>query len=200
MNPFKFNLIDTLRLSNKCKGNVKCLRYSRISLDKTAKLNVNSNFVIGTKENPKSKLETRFSMGKNSQLTVDGDFFVGFGSDIRVFDNANLRLGSGYLNSTVQIVCAKNIEIGNDVAIARDVIIRDTDAHEILDGKHQKEKEVKIGNHVWIGTRAIIMKGVTIGEGAVVAAGAVVTKDVPANCVAAGIPAKVIRENVEWKK
>lgn len=200
MNPFKFNLIDTLRLSRKCKGNVKCLRYSRIFIDKTAKLNVNTNFAIGTKENPRSKIETRFSMGKNSQLTVDGDFFVGFGSDIRIFDNANLRLGSGYLNSAVQIVCAKNIEIGNDVAIARDVIIRDTDAHEIIDENHQKEKEVKIGNHVWIGTRAIIMKGVKIGDGAVIAAGAVVTKDVPANCIVAGVPAKVIRENVEWKK
>lgn len=138
-------------------------------------------------------------MGKNSELEVNGEFSIGFGSDIRIFDNAKLKLGSGYLNSTVQIVCAKNIEIGDDVAIARDVIIRDTDAHEIIDGKHQKEKNVKIGNHVWIGTRAIIMKGVTIGDGAIVAAGAIVTKDVPANSIVAGVPAKIINENIEWK-
>ena len=96
-------------------------------------------------------------------------------------------------------MCAKNIEIGNDVAIAREVIIRDTDAHDIVDGKHKKVKPVKIGNHVWIGAKAMIMKGVTIGDGTIIAAGAVVTKDIPENCIAAGVPAKIIKENVTWK-
>ena len=59
--------------------------------------------------------------------------------------------------------------------------------------------QVKIGNHVWIGTRAIIMKGVTIGDGAIIGAGAIVTKDVPSNSVVVGFPAKVIRENIEWR-
>ena len=55
-------------------------------------------------------------------------------------------------------------------------------------------KPVKIGNKVWIGAHATILPGVTIGDGAVVAAGAVVTKDVPSNVVVAGVPAKVIKE------
>ena len=58
---------------------------------------------------------------------------------------------------------------------------------------------ITIGENVWIGCRALILKGVTIGDGAVVAAGAVVTKDVPANCVVAGNPAKIIKENVVWQ-
>ena len=70
----------------------------------------------------------------------------------------------------------------------------------ILDGKHKKNKPVKIGNHVWIGTRAIIMKGVTIGDGAIIAAGAVVTKDIPDGSVVGGVPAKVIGSYYEVKK
>ena len=132
-------------------------------------------------------------MGKNSKLIVQDKFDIGFGSDIRIFDNAQLILNSGYINGFTQIVCANKIEIGKDVAIARDVIIRDTDAHSIQGTNHTKEKPVKIGNHVWIGTRAVIMKGVTIGDNSVVAAGAIVTKDVPPNTIVAGVPAKVIK-------
>ncbi len=173
-------------------------KYSRVNIDRSATISGNGKISLGNKENKKSKQETRLSLGKNSELMINGQFGVGFGSDIRVFDNAKLEIGSGYLNGFVQIVCANNIKIGDNVAIARDVIIRDTDAHDILEDNHEKTLPVKIGNHVWIGTRAIIMKGVNIGDGAIVGAGSIVTKDVPANSIAVGVPAKVIRNNVEW--
>lgn len=192
------SIIKTIKM--RLKGlHINCHRYARIVINKTAKIECKGKLIIGNKENQKSRQETRLSMGKNSNLKVQGNFSIGFGSDIRIFDNAKLELGSGYLNGFVQIVCAGNIKIGNDVAIARDVIIRDTDAHEILNGKHKKTKQVIIGNHVWIGTRAIIMKGVTIGDGAIIGAGAVVTKDVPANSIVAGVPANIIRENIKWE-
>jgi acetyltransferase-like isoleucine patch superfamily enzyme len=57
---------------------------------------------------------------------------------------------------------------------------------------------VHIGSHVWIGARALILKGVRIGDGAVVAAGSVVTRDVPSRALVAGNPAQVIREDVSW--
>lgn len=190
------SIINSLKYRNK---QIIFRKYSRVAIDKSATINGNGKIAIGDKENPKSKQETRLSLGKNSELNINGNFSVGFGSDIRVFNNAKLEIGSGYLNAFVQIVCSKKISIGNDVAIARDVIIRDTDAHDILENDHKKEAEVKIGNHVWIGTRAIIMKGVTIGDGAVIGAGAIVTKDVPANSIVVGVPAKVIKENIEWK-
>ena len=59
-------------------------------------------------------------------------------------------------------------------------------------------RPIDIGNHVWIGSKANILKGIKIGEGAIVASGAVVTKDVPEHSLVAGDPAKVIRQNVEW--
>lgn len=192
------SIIKTIKF--RIKGlNINCHRHVSLYLNKNSKIECNGKLSIGIKENIESKQETRFSMGDLSYLKVNGKFSVGFGSDIRIFDNAKLELGSGYLNGFVQIVCADNIKIGNNVAIARDVIIRDTDAHEITNSKHEKTKAVIIGNHVWIGTRAIIMKGVTIGDGAIVAAGAVVTKDVPKNSIVAGVPAKVIRKNINWK-
>ena len=85
------------------------------------------------------------------------------------------------------------------MAIAHNVTIMDSDAHEIVGGGHIKTQPVEIGNHVWIGTGAKILKGVTIGEGAVIAAGAVVTGNVPEYCMAAGVPARVIKSGVKWK-
>ena len=107
--------------------------------------------------------------------------------------------GKGFINENVQITCGDRIEIGDGCFIGKDVIIRSYDAHEILKEGYQVSAPIKIGNHVWIGQRAMILKGVNIGDGSVVAAGSVVTKDVPANCVVAGVPAKVIDRDIEWK-
>lgn len=207
MKIFKYNLMQTvkLNLSKKVENSIRnkkvvlCHKYTRIYMGKNSKIKCLGKLTIGVKEHPKSKQETRIALQNDAQLCVNNNFRVGSGTDIRVFNNAKLTLGSGYINGFSQIVCAKNIEIGNDVAIAREVVIRDTDAHDILDGKHQKVKPVKIGNHVWIGAKAMIMKGVTIGDGAIIAAGAIVTKDVPEKCIVAGIPAKIIKENVTWR-
>ena len=71
--------------------------------------------------------------------------------------------------------------------------------HGMLRIRSQGGGITKIGNKVWIATEAMILPGITIGDGAIVAAGAVVTKDVPARCMVAGVPAKVMKENVDWK-
>jgi acetyltransferase-like isoleucine patch superfamily enzyme len=86
--------------------------------------------------------------------------------------------------------------VGADCAISWDVTITDSDEH----WQHHVEmvQPVRIGDHVWIGARAAVLKGVTIGDGAIVAAGAVVVDDVPAGALAAGVPARIVREGVEW--
>ena len=86
------------------------------------------------------------------------------------------------------------IYIGDDCLIGHQVVIA-TLNHD-LDPAHRKDllpKPVKLGNNVWVGAHATILAGVTVGDNAVIAAGAVVTKDIPANTVAAGVPAKVIK-------
>ena len=87
------------------------------------------------------------------------------------------------------------IEIGDDCLIGQQVVIA-TLNHD-LDPKHRKDmlpRPVRIGKNVWVGAHATILAGVTIGDNAVIAAGAVVTKDVPPNVVVAGVPAKIIKE------
>ena len=139
----------------------------------------------------------RIRIKDNSTVNVDA-FRTCEDCYIQVESNAKLTIGSGYANVGFRLYCSEEITIGNDVAIADDVLIRDNDGHEIIDGNCEKSK-IHIGNHVWIGARATILKGVTIGDGSIIAAGSIVTKDVPERAIVAGNPAKVIKTNVEWK-
>ena len=140
-------------------------------------------------------------MSEKSQLQSKG-FTMYEGACIVLLDGAFLELGqNSYMNASL-IQCASHITIGDNCAIAGDVLIQDTDFHPIIDENGQPKpvsKPIHIGNKVWTCAKATILKGVTIGDGAIVAAGAVVTKDVPAYSLVAGNPAKVIKENVIWK-
>ncbi len=139
------------------------------------------------------------SMGANSKLVVDQSFTIQDNAYVIIRGKAELQLGSGYINSNAQIVCSERITIGHGVAIADGVLIRDCDDHDLLYDGYMRTKPVVIGDHVWIGQKVTILKGVTIGDNAVIAAGSVVTKDVPANTLVGGVPAKPIKTNIEWK-
>lgn len=105
------------------------------------------------------------------------------------------RVGIG---DKTQIHVGDEITIGENTLISWDCCIMDRDYHKLMSDK-EKTAPVHIGNHVWIGARSMILKGVTIGDNAVIAAGSVVTKDVPPNCIVGGNPARVIKENVYWE-
>jgi acetyltransferase-like isoleucine patch superfamily enzyme len=102
-----------------------------------------------------------------------------------------------FLNRRTEIIAAESVSIGDDCAISWDVLVTDTDYHSLTPQK-ARTAPVVIGNRVWIGARASILKGVTIGDGAVVAAGAVVTKNVPPRTLVGGCPAVVIASDVSW--
>ena len=173
--------------------------HSIIQLNKEAVLDLRAKLTTGTKQVCNSKIETRILLEEEAQMIVNGDFNIFAGSYIRVIKKGKLILHGGFINENVQITCGETIEIGKDCAIARDVIIRSYDGHNIKKDGYKGALPIYIGNHVWIGQGATILKGVKIGDGAIIAAGAVVTKDIPAHAMAAGIPAKVIQENIEWE-
>ena len=124
---------------------------------------------------------------------------VSIHTDFRMWINegATLTLGSGYINAGFNLSCFCAVSIGEDFAVSECVTIRDGDNHK-LSGARDERSPVVIGNHVWIGMNATILKGVTIGDGAVVAANAVVTRDVAPRALVAGVPARVLREDVDW--
>lgn len=106
-------------------------------------------------------------------------------------DYARIEIGNNCGFSGVSIVSWKSITIGDNVMVGADTCIGDTDDHPERLGT--VASPVKIMNNVFIGMHCIILKGVTIGENSIIGAGSVVTRDIPANCIAAGVPCKVIR-------
>ena len=119
-----------------------------------------------------------------------------------VVDGGRLTMGHGTNVNGVgtKILCRTGITIGEFCTFSWDVQLLDNDFHALtVDGVEQPSTApITIGDRVWVGTRAVVLKGVTIGDGAVVAAGAVVTKDVPAGAVVGGMPAKVIGRADSW--
>ena len=180
---------------------LKLSRKAKINIAPNAKfvLGKKAHFVFGASSGVSFCRPSYLSVGTGATISVENGFSIGDNAYVIIRKGASLILGGGYINSNAQIVCNQSITIGNGVAIADGALIRDCDDHDIQYEGYQKNAPVVIGDHVWIGQRATILKGVTIGNNAIVAAGAVVTKDVPANTIVGGVPAKVIRENVTWK-
>ena len=178
---------------------------SFINIAKTAEIEMYTDSFLGINQVNIKRNKVKpctLWLDEESKLTCKGSFTMYEGSAIVVIKGGHLELGDqSYINESL-IQCASTIKIGNHCAIAGGVLIQDTDFHPILNENGKEKtitKPIAIGNHVWICANAIILKGVNIGDGAIVAAGAVVTKDVPANSLVGGNPAKVIKTNVIWK-
>jgi len=114
------------------------------------------------------------------------------GVRLEVLKGGHLFIGNGtYLNRNTEVIAQQEVRIGRDCMIAWDVVIMDTDQHGV-DGSLPLAKPVIIGDRVWIGCRALILKGVHIGNHAIIGAGAIVTHDVPPGGIVTG-PAATLR-------
>ncbi|MGO4684084.1 acyltransferase [Hyphomicrobium sp. 2TAF46] len=114
--------------------------------------------------------------------------------EIGAAKNASLVLGERvFVNIGATIIATRSIVIGDDCLIGDYVAIFDTDHHQLEPSQPIRVAPVRLGNNVWIGRSATILPGVTIGDHAVIAAGSIVTEDVPARTVVGGVPARPIR-------
>ncbi len=113
--------------------------------------------------------------------------------------NSHIRIGKNCaFSNNVSIVSMESVEIGDECLIGDLVSIMDSDFHGIDPDKRRSDAAqsapVKLENNVWLGSRVIIQKGVTVGANSIITPNAVVTSSIPANTIAGGVPARVIRE------
>jgi acetyltransferase-like isoleucine patch superfamily enzyme/coenzyme F420-reducing hydrogenase beta subunit len=201
---FRKNTVSSLQ-----KGNIIYTMPSAVfDLHSSAKIFVDSPFIYGNNPVKGMRIPTCLRMEANTSLRIhsgpltrygEGPYNLRYGAYIEIVNGGSLTIGQGACNVGLTIMCAKEITIGNGVRIGRNVAIRDWNGpHVIINDSYANHAPVHIENHVWLCTGCSIMPGVTIGEGAVIAANATVTKNVPPRSLVAGSPAKVIKENIEW--
>lgn len=167
------------------------------NIKKSSRLNLHENLHLNQNRIKNNGRSSILRMDENSILDCSGFCFM-YGADIILFKNAHLALGKGsFINSDCKIRCHNEITIGEGCAISHDFTVMDSNAHELNGSRNTNP--VHIGNHVWIGTRVTILNGVNVGDGAVIAAGSLVVEDVPPGSLVGGVPAKIIKEKVEWK-
>lgn len=148
-------------------------------------------------------------VGNNNIITFEENCHVGPGCSFWLEGN-NVKITIGKHTSftnTVHVNAQEDnmsIVIGEDCMFSNHIIIRTSDSHAIYSCETNKRinpaKPIKIGNHVWIAPGSEVMKGVVVGDGCIIGSQTMVTKDVPANCLAVGRPARVVKENIRWTR
>lgn len=145
--------------------------------------------------------------GDGHQLSIGKE--VVFKSGQIKFENmgCKLTIGSKTTIEDAQLFVAEDgmsITIGSDCMFSDRIKIYTTDGHSIIDtnsgNRINQAESVNIGDHVWIGSDVKILKGVEIGSNSIIASGAVVTGVIPPNSIAAGCPAKVIKQGITWNR
>jgi len=146
-------------------------------------------------------------LGSRNEIHIDANVQYLDGDIWCSSDDGVIRIGEKTTISDATLTLTEpkmSITIGTDCLISWKVDVRCGDGHPIVDlatnAVINAARPIVIGNHVWLAAHVEILKGVTIGDHSVIGAHSVVTHDVPAHAVAAGLPAKVVRENITWHR
>ena len=148
-----------------------------------------------------------FIRGDNHLIEINQNCYIG-GGELWIEDNnCAIIINSGTTIESAHLAVTEphsRIEIHDDCMLANNIEIRTGDSHSIIDAntgqKINSAKNVILQSHVWIGAHAKILKGVTISSNSVIGTSSVVTNSIPGNCIAAGIPAKVLKTGTNWKR
>lgn len=136
-------------------------------------------------------------IGENCRFLGGSIWFANNGCQIQIGQNTTIE--SAHLAATEP---NRIISIGEDCMLAYGIEFRTGDSHSIVDNDTRKRinwaKDIVVGNHVWIAAHAIVLKGSSIGNNSVIGTNSLVTSDIPNNSIAVGIPAKVIKSNIDW--
>ena len=135
-----------------------------------------------------------------------GNASIGRGSKISVGENAMLTLGEDFqITGNSEIICQKKITFGSQCLLSWDILLMDTDFHYIFDDKDNlinPPRPITIGNHVWIGCKNTILKGVSIADDVIISANSTITRNVEeTNCIVGGHGkyVEIIKRNISWK-
>lgn len=159
-------------------------------------------------QDPPTSRQTKVHLLEGATLRLSQNSFIGPGTYLTVGPQGTFSLGlSSYVGHDSNVNCLSEVSIGDGTLVGQQTVLMDYDGHPVIPvrgrtrGNHGgTSRPIRIGNGVWIGCRATILKGVRIGDGAIVGAGSVVSADVPANCIVAGNPARVVRRGVTWRR
>jgi acetyltransferase-like isoleucine patch superfamily enzyme len=149
---------------------------------------------------------TRIEIHGDENVVEIGEACGGLFTATFVTNGAALRLGEGttIVEAFFNFHEPFEIRLGKDCLVSGDVEFSVSDMHTIFDLESKRRinpgRSIDVGDHVWIGSRTQILKGAKIGSGSIIGTRAVVTRTIPENCIAAGVPAKVIRQNVSWDR
>jgi acetyltransferase-like isoleucine patch superfamily enzyme len=142
--------------------------------------------------------EGKIQISGGKRINIGKNVKFGSGVSISAGSDAHVDIGDNtYIGRNTIIIANKEVNIGKDCRISPFNYIIDTNhgikADELIREQSYDIEPISIGNDVWIGTHCVILKGVKIGDGAVIGAGAVVTKNVPDKSIVGGVPAKIIK-------
>jgi acetyltransferase-like isoleucine patch superfamily enzyme len=195
------SIVRSLFLSARFGGWFLVARRSRIKIGRGSKVVIGrgSFFLVGFVHY--GPTPTSIHMGRNATLSVEGTVLIRKGARVFVHDGGHLEMytGSGVADYTT-VTCFDHIVFGEGSGTSWYCNVLDTNGHVFtIDGDRKPvTAPVVFENNALVGSFCTVLPGVTLGEGSLVAAGSVVTKDVPPHCLAGGNPARVLSDNVEW--
>lgn len=160
----------------------------------------NNHIYIGTNsrlENSKIKIK-----GKNNKIIINNECYIKGMNFETTAENIFFIIGENTSIQSIKIIMGEGkIEIGKNCMISLDVEMRNTDSHKIFKDNIiiNKNKDIKIGDNVWIGTKVIVLKGAEVGNGSIIGAGSIVTGKFEENIILGGNPAHKIKEGIRWE-